>query len=754
MEKCSVFYAHSTNENQENWEFLLKHLNNVAEKTGNFCEKFGFGDIGKVAGLLHDLGKYQKSFQNKLLGKNIKLEHSICGAKEALKVFPRNIENPMNFFNREMLAYIIAGHHSGLPDFSSEDNNTAMSTLSARLKREVEDFSAYKNELSINNKFDNFWTKEFNSYDNSENPFAISILTRMLFSALVDADSLETEKFYTGKDRVQKYDLFKDLKQKLNEKFASFPEAEKESLNEKRNEIKKYCEEKANLKKGLFSLTVPTGGGKTLSSAIFAVNHLLKNGHQRIIYVIPYTAIIDQIAKEFKEIFGEENVVEHHSNFTPEDNAGEDTPKFLATENWDAPIILTTNVQFFESLFSNKRGNCRKLHNIANSVIVFDEVQMLPIPLLKPCLKTIDILTRNFGCSALLMSATCPNYLPYMCKDAKITEINDNFINHYFALKRTSAEYIGKKTDSELIESIDKNSQTLVVVNSRKHARALFELLTDCNKYHLSTLMFPKHRKRTLQKIKEDLLNNKPCIVISTQLIECGVDLDFQTVYRSLAGIDSIVQAGGRCNREGKRADSKVYIFESDADPKRGDIPIYQSLARYICQNPENNDIFALENIKKYFVDLLKFKDKETDDHKILELFNIVPVKNSSEDFYLQFGFATCNERFKYIEPVNKYDIIIPYDEDAKKLLNQVKRGEGNLKLAYRKLGQYIVSVYSYEYQKLVDYNKLELLMEGNRLTVLKDCEINYDEFLGLLLLDSNANKGKVQKFEDEKLIM
>lgn len=733
MEKIKYF-SHSPQGNQKNWEPLKEHAENVAKKTAEFAKEFNFEDLGELAGLFHDLGKYQMSFQKKLRGIKNDVEHSFCGAKEILKLLDsKDNKNPINAFNREILAYVIAGHHSGLPDCGTETDNSFMASLYAKVNRKSEDYSTYKKEISysIPNRR---WVRDFNFYDNKEKPFAYSILTRMLFSALVDSDSLETEKFYTGIDRNYNFSNFEELKTKLDEVLKTFKTPLKGSINEKRNEIQKFCLEKAKNEKGLFSLTVPTGGGKTLSSMVFAINHLLLRGQKRIIYVIPYTAIIEQTANVFKKIFGENNVIEHHSNFTYEDIESDDTPLFLATENWDAPIILTTNVQFFESLFSNKRGSCRKVHNISNSVIILDEAQMLPITLLKPCLQTIDILTRNFGCTALLMSATNPNYLPYMCKDAKIMEINKNYKEHYEYFKRVDVQYIKTKSDEELINSMDKQSQILIVVNSRKHARILYDKIDfDCDKYHLSTLMFPKHRREVIDKIKIKLASGEPCVVVSTQLIECGIDLNFKTVYRSLAGIDSIVQAGGRCNREGKRSSSTVYVFESLNDPQKGDIPIYKNLARSICEKPFDGDIFSLESINNYFSNLLQYKDKETDSKQILEFFNL-----GKSPFYLQFDFAKCSETFKYIDSANKYGIVVAINEEVRQIINQIKKGYGDLNLAFRKLNQYTVMVYPWEYNKLVKESKLEMLNSNERLSILRDDSLY--KITGLNF-DSNDNE-------------
>lgn len=731
------YYAHSNGTNKVEWELLKDHLNDVSNKASELCDEFGFSELGKNVGYLHDIGKYQKSFQDRIRGENVHIEHSICGAKESFNIFTR----PTDILNKQILSYAIAGHHSGLPDCGSEADIEQNQTLLARLKRKTEDYSAYMDgfyQTDIPS-----WTNDFQYSDVKDKPFAISLLVKMLYSALVDADSLETERFYNnGKPRCKTIADFKDLREKLNKKYKDFSE-QGSSINIKRAEIRKLCEIAANSDRGLFSLTVPTGGGKTLSSMTFALNHLIRNKHRRIIYVIPYTAIIDQAAKVFKDIFGDSLILEHHSGIILEDSVNEETPKYLATENWDAPIILTTNVQFFDSLFSNRRGKCRKLHNITNSVIIFDEAQMLPISFLKTCLRAIDILTRNFRCSALLMSATCPDFKQYMHFDSTITEINKDFIRHYKDLKRVIGEWIGRKNDEEITSLIDDKLSTLIIVNSRKHARDLFEKLADSvRKYHLSTLMTPENRKRVLECVKSDLAKDIPCVVVSTQLIECGVDLDFAVVFRSLAGIDSIVQAGGRCNREGKRENSKVYIFEAEnGDPYRGDIPVYKNISRAICEAAKKNkdDIFNLNYIQEYFRNLLEYKDKETDSQKILELFRIGLDNNKKP--ILKFDFAECAKRFSYIDDASKKDIIIPYNDEVYSLIAEIKKPSygRDLRTVYSKLEQYTVSVYLWEYRLLSENNKLEYLADNDSKAILADTALYSDE-LGLNVINVNES--------------
>lgn len=308
---------------------------------------------------------------------------------------------------------------------------------------------------------------------------------------------------------------------------------------------------------------MPTGGGKTVASLAFALKHAVEHNMDRVIYVIPYTSIIEQNAQIFREILGDDNVLENHCNVDYE-GTEEFRPMQLASENWDKPVVVTTNVQFFESLFSNKSSKCRKLHNIANSVIIFDEAQMLPIDYLTPCLSMIQELVENYGTSVVLCTATQPALDDFFVSKEQIVELCPRLGEQFRFFERVTYQNIGSISKEGITELLAKEQSVLCIVNTRKDAQELYHSLQGGGVYHLSTSMYPKHRKRVLKCVKERLSTKKKCILISTSLVEAGVDLDFSCVYREIAGIDSMIQAAGRCNREGKRTveESKVYIFE------------------------------------------------------------------------------------------------------------------------------------------------------------------------------------------------
>ncbi|MEW6202981.1 MAG: CRISPR-associated helicase Cas3', partial [bacterium] len=566
------YFAHSLeNRPPEEWQRLDEHLRNVANLAKQFAESFGGGDWGYAAGLWHDIGKYSQEFQNMLIksaDNNTSVEtkighpdHSTAGAQEANKLIPNGYG--------KLLSYAIAGHHSGLLDGKSNE-----ACLNDRLKKHIPDYSACPwGILKFHSKIKSF-PFVLTKGNNERVAFQLQFYIRMLFSCLVDADFLDTEAFM-NKDKSllrSNYPELSEMKNKLMEALDKLSsEAPDTLVNKYRKKILQQCISAADNSPGLFSLTVPTGGGKTLSSLAFAARHAIKYGMKRIIYVIPYTSIIEQNADVFREIFGNDAVLEHHTNVEIKED---DYKSQLAIENWDSPLIVTTNVQFFESLFHNRTSRCRKIHNIANSVVILDEAQMLPVPFLKPCMGVLRELTTSYKTTIILCTATQPALSKneeFKSGLENVREIISNPVDLYNQFKRVQISCLsknqGKTTDAELAKMILEHKQVLCVVNTRRHARELYEKMEDKEGlYHLSALMCPVHRSEIIQEIKLALKNNEKCRVVSTQLIEAGVDIDFPVVFRSFAGIDSIAQSAGRCNREGKLQAGKVYIFYPEQD--------------------------------------------------------------------------------------------------------------------------------------------------------------------------------------------
>lgn len=676
---------------------LLNHLFETAKKAGGFAEAFNNKEYAVTIGMLHDIGKYSKEFQNRIKNNSKRCDHSTAGARLIMQ----------NKYWGKLAAYCIAGHHSGLKNCGSSTDVGGEGTLYGRIARDyiIPSFDSYKEEI---NESQYFLIDRPNMKPLNKGGFSVSFLIRMLYSCLVDADYLDTEFFMEDGqvDRKIEYD-FVSFHEKINIKLNSFKD--KGIINKKRTEILKNCIEKSRFCKGLFTLTVPTGGGKTLSSMAFAINHLLENNMDRIIYVIPYTSIIEQNAKVFKDIFGYESVLEHHSNFDFNDKEEEYDKQKLSTENWDAPIIVTTNVQFFESLFANKSSRCRKLHNIANSIIIFDEVQMFPTEYLTPCIMAVAELVHNYNSTVVLCSATQPALSSKFPREIECKEICENTHELYKVFKRTKIINRGEICSKDLANEMNGLKQCLCIVNTRKHALELFQLLEGEGNFHLSTLMCPEHRRKVLSDIKKRLDRGLPCRVVSTRLIEAGVDVDFPRVYRVICGLDSIIQAAGRCNREGKLLNElhekiygEVHVFVPEEKYMKRQPPSFKQeveIATQIIKQYE--DISSPGAINEYFKRLYHYKGEQGLDskniHKRLEV--------GAEKVKFDFDFETIAMEFKLIEE-NTHSIVIPFNDNANKLIEQLKYAEF-YKGIIRSLQGYTVNVYEQEFDALLGAGKL-----------------------------------------------
>lgn len=699
------FYAHTDPENPHKlpedggrWQELKEHLEGTATLAGKYASAFGAAEWGYIAGLLHDLGKYSKEFQDKLrasvdahIEQYSHVDHSTFGAQQINKQW-KNGEG-------KALAYCIAGHHAGLPD----GNSNADSCLVKRLNKSLPYRFNCPNSILEHDKPSLPFNPEIIRHG-----FDISMFIRMLYSCLVDADFLDTEK-HMASDKSLLRDGASNSLIELNHKLHRYLEQLKKgtqqtSVNRLRSQILNECLVSAEQEPGLFSLTVPTGGGKTLSSMAFALKHAIQQGFQRIIYVIPYTSIIEQNAAVFREILGDNNVLEHHSNFEPNE---EDHRTRLASENWDAPIVVTTNVQFFESLFSSRSSRCRKLHNIARSVVILDEVQSLPDHLLLPCIELLRELSFHYQTSIVLCSATQPAIQKrHDFQDGldNVREIISDPIQLQSQMKRVAVKHLHQQTDEQIVQMIGSFEQVLCVVNTKKHARNLYQKLRGKEGvFHLSTLMAPIHRSRKFQEIRNCLQDNKPCRVISTQLIEAGVDIDFPVVFRSLSGLDSIAQAAGRCNREGRLDTGQVFIFE----PEEGLPPGY---FRHTAQTAESvirrfpDDMLSLEAIEAYFKDYYWLKgNKQLDEKGILEM-----IQNGLSK--CDFPFKQIAEMFKLIEQDTK-SVIIPLDNEALEIIESIRYAK-NLRSYSRKLQKYTVQIHPRYWDTLMNLGYLEIVQE------------------------------------------
>lgn len=675
-------YAH-LNDNGD-LEELKTHLDEVANLCANFAKCFDSKELGFLIGSLHDLGKCTIGFQKRLLCNGPKVDHSTHGAKQLMGTFLIG-------------SYCIAGHHSGIPDGGSDSDCIGHSTLQSRLKKPLEKL--------INNEFISTlkgFPKTIPTLTEILNSGCMaSMYTRMLYSCLVDADFLATESFMMPNNKRLIYCnySFNPLLGLLNKHLNKYKKSTK-PINVIRNTILNECINKSKNTRGVYVLSAPTGTGKTLSSFSFALNHLIKNNMKRIIYVIPYTSIIEQNAEVFRSIFGDV-VLEHHSNVDFEDDELEASSLKLATENWDMPIIVTTNVQFFNSLYSNKSSKTRKLHNIANSVVIFDEVQMLPTDYLKPCLYAVSELVNNYKCSTMLCSATQPPLSKFL-KNMKIISkllIDDNLCD-FEDLIRVTYKYIGEVSDIDLASELKNKHQVLCIVNSKFHALKLFQLVDISNSeniFFLTTDLCPIHRSEVIFKITNCLKNNEKCLVISTSLIEAGVDLSFSSVYRATAGADNIIQAAGRCNREGSRTkeESIVTIF----DPEE----------KYNKRTPKS--LLQVSEITKL---VLKEKGFNFNDASLIDSYYRYLYKATGENNFDVKGILemqSCNvqnipfkkiaKSFSLIDD-DQYTIFIPFDDVSIKIISELKSGYVSTK-KIRKLNQYCVNVRKWKLEKLLE---------------------------------------------------
>ncbi len=698
------FYAHTLEgKPPEKWQELEDHLLGVAKLAARFAEVFDSESWGYCAGLWHDLGKYQAEFQQRLLGSQVSVEHSGAGAALAFKK-SKELGMP--------LAFVIAGHHAGLANPVSGQPGSP-SPVRERLK---------ENALTLEKIFP-YTPDEIASHTLPQIPEFLrassglrrddlsrksEFWTRFLFSVLVDADRIDTEAFCepTKTALRSRFSTINRLRQRLESfirnKIDGLSSIEKaKPLNLWRMEILEACRKAAVHPPGIFSLTVPTGGGKTLSAMSFALGHAEQHALRRVIVVIPYTSIIEQNADVYRQALGAENVVEHHSNLDPDKSKstyGEELTRRheLACENWDAPVIVTTTVQFFESLFSNHPSRCRKIHNIARSVIILDEVQSLPPGFLLSIVEALNELATHYGCSIVLSTATPPALAARERFEVGLTGIREIVANtKELTEKLKRVEYAWPTGDApamtwpQLAARMAEHQQVLAVVHKRDDARNLARELQgvapDEPVWHLSALMCAAHRSEVLAEIKETLARGAACRVVSTQLVEAGVDVDFPVVYRALGGLDSIVQAAGRCNREGHLEKGHVVVFRAATSPPRGTprraMEVTETLLREAGGRLDPSDPEVFEN---YFRMLYLVENQD--------LKRIQTLRQ-------EFNFATVGHEFRLIEDGFTQSIVVPYGEAEKHL--QALRLKEPKRETLRGIQRFIVNIYPERLRKV-----------------------------------------------------
>ena len=707
-----AYLAHLTEDGRT--QTILEHLKGTASLCSAFAAAFDAEAQGQLAGMAHDIGKYSAAFQRRLHG-GPKVDHASAGAFECLKA------------QQLAAAFAISGHHGGLPDGGGRGDAAGTGTFWGRINRasqgRLEDYHAWQSEFSL---------PHANTPAFAGTRLEGMFFTRMLFSCLVDADYTDTGAFMDNSPYLPASSSSMEELWRRLETYVSGWFPPKGALNMQRCAILEQCMSAgAQYGPGLFTLTVPTGGGKTVASLSFALAQAKARRMKRIVYVIPYTSIIEQTAQVFREILGDENVLEFHFGVQfdqQEDDASspETAPLTRSVETWDVPVIVTTAVQFFESLYACRPSKCRKLHNLAQSVLIFDEAQMLPLPYLRPCVWAIAQLVRHYGASAVLCTATQPALDPIFqefASEIPIREICPMAEAHWESFRRVSFQRVGTLSWMDLAARLQQQEQVLCVVNTRRAAREVFHQLSGSGNFHLSTLMYPAHRRRILDEIRRRLRDGLPCRVVSTSLIEAGVDVDFPAVYRELSGLDSILQAAGRCNREGKRPpeDSIVTIFQGEDPPPR----LFEtSIGAGKIVLDHCQDVSSRAAIHTYFSTLLDLKGAEAQD-----AHHILPLMES--EF---FPFRTVAERFHLIESPTT-TVYLPLEEGAG-LVELLRSGQYSRTL-YRRLGQYGVSVYPQHLAALEQAGALEHLEDGS--VVLRDIGL-YTQTTGLTLEPSGGN--------------
>ena len=712
------YFAHVRKLDNGEWDkpqLLEEHLRGTAELAADFAAEFGSYEWGYALGMSHDSAKgtpeWKKYFENKS-GYNEeasseapgKVEHSGPSAKLAEEIFGKAIGR--------FLSYCIAGHHAGLPDWIGSQASLAFRLQNTNTKDIDDEIKTMLSGICPKNppwKFDN-------------KGLDVSLWIRMLFSCLIDADRLNTEK-YMNSDQSRKREGFSSITELLK-RFNDYMTTKTQKpqgtydkcVYEARQQVLADCHSAAEMESGLFSLTVPTGGGKTLSSMAFALKHAEQHDKKRIIYVIPYTSIIEQNAKVFREVPGwDDEIVEHHSNLDDDETT---VRSRLAAENWDAPIIVTTSVQFFESLFAAKTSRCRKLHNIVNSVVILDEAQLVPTNYLEPILEAMYLLTEHYRVSFVFCTATQPVFekqkefkdfpgLP----EGSIREIVQDVSGLYKKLERVKVEVPQDLQVSvewkDLAKELSVYDQVLCVVSDRKSCRELHALMPK-GTYHLSALMCAQHRSDVIAEIKNKLEKGENIRVISTQLVEAGVDIDFPVVYRALAGFDSIAQAAGRCNREGKLNASgelgKVVVFRAPRKAPAGILRKASDIAEIMfsrgLKNPIDRSVFP-----PYFSELY-WAANSLDTKGIIKLLK-------TEDTELGIQFRTAGESFRLINDANQRSILVPYGE-GKKLIDLLKHSDISSRVLLRKLQRYTINIYGNQFSLLHNRGSLEEIIFGN----------------------------------------
>lgn len=711
------YYAHTREDGER--QTVKAHLTGVSEKAEKFSVDL-LKPIAKKASLYHDIGKYALNFQKRLDDDKVKFSHAACGAIEYKTLADKN-----DCF-APLMEYCIAGHHTGLMDGGTVADNSDSPTLSGTLKRENEytgdnDYSAYTTEINIATLTKEERTPLYNELLSAKDPTELieryAFFTKYVFSCLTDADFLDTEIFCNKNvERGMSGDFEKAL-DKLNRELSNMPS--NTPLRQARSRIQQQAFDNSVNKSHISILDMPTGSGKTLCSLKLA----LESGKKRIIYVIPYTSIIEQTANKFEKMFGDVlPVLQHHSNYSYDGDTEEEkktAEKLKRTcENWDAPLIITTSVQFFQSIYHYKGSALRKLHNLRDSVIVFDEIHLIPTELLRPCLKAVGYITKYLNSEALFLSATMPDYSKLF--DKFLPDVNYNKLvtdrTNFKYFKKCEYKDMGKTTFETIAENASRCKNALIVVNTKKTAAELYSLVQG-EKYHLSANMTPAHRSRVIEAVRKKLENGEHITVVSTSLVEAGVDLDFNTVFRQLSGLDSILQAGGRCNREGKDDKGYVYVFDIDETYRKGsDLAMRINKTKGLLKKYQ--DITSYDCIKEYYDGIFDFNQSRIAENSIAK-YNEQSNSFDRQGLMLPYSipFRSYAMQFEYIS-ADTISIVIddPNDQTCHGLVETLRNGDMSVRRALQK---YSVSVYMNVFKDL--YSQGVLKDHGTGIFILEN---------------------------------
>ena len=765
----SEFLAHVGGNGEPHW--LGDHLTEVAAAAQASASNFNSERWAYLAGLWHDLGKYRPGFQQyirQVNGNDAHIEgklpsgsdksHSAAGALHALHTFEKSFNPQIGAALARVLMYVIAGHHAGLGDWVAGLDARLLGTGAVNSECEyTEALTACAEHAPELLKLPEAFTLNDALAEipgaKSNQPLTTSLWIRMLFSALVDADFLDTEKFLNqGKAESRRgFQPVAAYADQLAIHLANLARKteqagrENEPVMQARTSVLRQCLAKAELAPGVFTLTVPTGGGKTLSSLAFALQHARVHSKRRVIYAIPYTSIIEQTTDVFGQIFGADQVVEHHSQVDTDDR-NETSRSRLSCENWDAPLVVTTNVQLFESMFAARTSRCRKLHNIANSVIVLDEAQLLPPEFLQPILDALNVLVAHFGVTLLLCTATQPTLGNTARFDPRqnlrglppATPIVDDEAALFATLKRVNIEWpadlLTPSSTEELVGRLAQHDCVLTIVNTRRDAAEVMKALdaaTGDVTLHLSAALCGQHRADVIAEIRTRLQNRREGTdmralrVVSTQLVEAGVDIDFPVVFRALAGLDSVAQAAGRCNREGLLANGakgQVVVFVREVPKLLHHIRTAVQATRTVVQS--GVDALSPVAFEAYFPQFYAGFDSR-DRHNIVDYLK----KNAK----FEFQFREAAKKFKLIDDANQATVIVPYRGRGKAsiepLINKLRGGDTDRWLM-RSLQRYTVTVRLTHIATWQALGDVQELIPGVYLLI---DELRYDECMGLL---------------------